>query len=394
MNTEKNKQNSRGNTPTALKGSLKKPKEIKSNDSPRNEGNVFTESGSMHTLMMDHLPDTTRSKTISLYTHSPSNEKIRWLDFQTSDLQVAETEVFRLHQEILAAHSTFFREQLQVSVEKEELVIAPRAGDVPVVVLREICVDAFVNAISLIYPPPGVSTRRVFTRMQAEGLLQTAHKLGMPGVIQVAMESLANDHNLAPISLFEYATRYNLFKWQLRSVRELVYRTRPLSDDEALVLGTVTTAQIARLREIWRAGIFARFEPVQTDGLVEPKPHRSGEDSDLVRWSALGKAEEGRLELGGCQRAMLEALKVVFSVDGPKSEVERYIIQEEHSVMRNLAEWLRLGRLGGGTELCRGCIASIDRAVRVYCLKDEMDVQIEREIGGSPEAVEQPFFDC
>ncbi|CAE6466699.1 unnamed protein product [Rhizoctonia solani] len=367
-------------------------------DGRRNEANVSTSTGNGSASIVGDLSGNTSPglKRASHHGHSTPTESIRWLDFQTSDLQVmvAETEVFRVHQEILAAHSTFFREQLQVSVEKDGLVSAPRTGDVPVVVLREICVDAFVNVISLIYPPPSVDTRRAFTRIQTEELLQTAYALGMPGVMQVAMETLAGDHNYTPILLFELAKRYGLVKWQLHCVRELVYRTRPLGDEEALAIGTVATARIARLREIWRAGIFARFEPVQSDSLAEPKPHRSGEDSDLVRWSAFGKSEEPRPELGRCQQVILEALKVVFNIDGPKSEFERYLIQEESSIMRNLTEWLRLGRIGGGMALCRGCMGSIDRAVRMYCRKDEMDARIEREIRGSPEAVEQPFFDC
>ncbi|CAE6502062.1 unnamed protein product [Rhizoctonia solani] len=361
-----------------------------------NEGKPPTNTGSGGASTTGDLLGDTRPRKSSMIGHASSADNVRWLDFQTSDLQVmvAETEVFRVHQEIMAAHSTFFREQLQISVEKDGLVAAPRAGDVPVVVLRDICVDAFVNVISLIYPPPRANTRRTFTRIQAEELLRTAYELGMPGVIQTAMEILATDHHFTPISLFELAGRCGLVKWQLRCVRELVYRTRPLSDEEALAIGTINTARIARLREIWRAKIFARFEPVQSDSLAEPKPHRSGEDSDLVRWSAFEKSEEPRPELGRCQQAILEALKVVFNIDGPKSDFERYIIQEDSSVMRNLAEWLRLGGMAGGMGLCRGCMGSIDRAVRVYCRKDEMDVRIERELGGTPEVVEQPFFDC
>ncbi|CAE7101523.1 unnamed protein product [Rhizoctonia solani] len=324
---------------------------------------------------------------ISLGGRSSSTEHIKWPDFQSGDLHVmvAETEVFRLHQEILAAHSTFFREQLQISVDKEEIVAAHRAGgDVPVVVLRDISVEAFINIISFIYPPPWKPYTR---RIQPKELLQTAYTLGMPAVMQTAMETLAEEPNSTPISLFKLARQYEFVEWQHRCVRELVYRTRPLSNDEATDIGTIATAQIARLREVWRAGIFVRFESVLVESLAEPRPHRSGEDSDLIKWSRFG-SEEPRPQLGRCQQAILEALKVVFNIERPKSEFERYILQPDASVMRNLAEWLRLGGLPGGIGLCRGCMESIDHAVQVYCRKDEMDVRIEREIGGGPDAFE------
>ncbi|CAE6487238.1 unnamed protein product, partial [Rhizoctonia solani] len=273
-------------------------------------------------------------------------QSARWPDFQTSDLEVmvAGTAVFRLHQEIMAAHSKFFQEQLQVTVDSEGLVIAPRSKDVPVVVLRDICVDAFTNVVSLIYPRPGVDYRRTFTALQAEELLQTAHALGMPWIVRTAMDILSRDHNTTPISLYMLSKRYSIADLQVQCFKELVYRTRPLSDEEALSLGATTTAQIARLREIWRAGIFARFEPVQSSSLAETKSHRSGNDSDLVQWSGFkATALSGaRPELGRCQQAMLEALKIVFNVDGPKTDFERYILEEESSIMRNLAEWLRL----------------------------------------------------
>jgi hypothetical protein len=66
--------------------------------------------------------------------------------------QVAGTHVFRVHQELLAAHSDFFTEQLQVSVDSHGLVVAPRSEDIQVVVLRDIAVDAFVDVLRLVYP--------------------------------------------------------------------------------------------------------------------------------------------------------------------------------------------------------------------------------------------------
>ncbi|KAH7332540.1 hypothetical protein B0J17DRAFT_722087 [Rhizoctonia solani] len=341
--------------------------------------------------------DTRPSKNGLKESPSPT-QSARWPDFQTSDLEVmvAGTAVFRLHQEIMAAHSKFFQEQLQVTVDSEGLVIAPRSKDVPVVVLRDICVDAFTNVVSLIYPRPGFDYHRTFTTLQAEELLQTAHALGMPWIVRNAIDILSRDPNTTPISLYLLAKRYVIADLQVQCFRELVYRARPLGDEEALALGAVTTAQIARLREIWRAGIFAKFEPVQSSSLAETKPHRSGDDSDLVQWSGfkVSALAGARPELGRCQQAILEALKVVFNVDGPKSEFERYILREESSIMRNLAEWLRLGKIVGGTSLCQGCMGSIDRAVRVYCRKEEMDLRIEREIGTASEVGEQPFFDC
>ncbi|CCO31253.1 hypothetical protein BN14_05291 [Rhizoctonia solani AG-1 IB] len=218
----------------------------------------------------------------------------------------------------------------------------------------------------------------------------------MPGIVRLAIDILVKDPKSTPNFLYQIAKRYGLADLQLKSFRDLVYRTRPLSDDEALTLGATTTAQIARLREYWRAGIFARFEPVQSDNQAGTKAHRSGDDSELVQWSGYKASEPTgtRPELGRCQQAILEALKVVFNVDGPKSDFEGYIIQQESSVMRNLAEWLRLGKLRGGTSLCQGCLSSIDRAVRIYCQKDEMDARIEREFGDTPDSGEQHFFDC
>ncbi|KAJ1302371.1 hypothetical protein OPQ81_001184 [Rhizoctonia solani] len=323
----------------------------------------------------------------------------RWPDFQTSDMEimVGGTTVFRLHQEIMAAHSKFFQEQLQITVDSQGLVVAPRSKDVPVVILRDICVDAFNNAVSLIYPRPGADPRGVaFTALQAEELLQTAHALGMPGIVRTAMDILSRDRNSTPVSLYQIAKKYGIPEFQIRCFRELVYRTRPLSDDEALALGTVPTAQIARFREIWRAGIFARFEPVQSNSAATAQSHRSGEDSELVQWSGYNRVASAgaRPDLGRCQQAILEALKGIFKVEGPKSDFEEYVVREELSVMYNLAEWLRLGKLGGGNSLCQGCMGSIDRAVRVYCRNEEMDIRIEREIGTISEAGEQPFFDC
>ncbi|CAE6349394.1 unnamed protein product [Rhizoctonia solani] len=368
---------------------------ISSDGTPKENGSVHSTNGRGASTKGE---ESTRPRESSSKEPPSPTRAIRWPDFQSSDLEVmvAETTVFRVHQEIMAAHSKFFQEQLQVTVDSEGLVIAPRSKDVPVVVLRDICVDAFANILSLVYPRPGAHPRQTFTALQAEELLQTAHALGMPGIIRFATDILVRDPKSTPILLYQIAKRYSLAHLQLQSFRELVYRTRPLGDDEASIIGAETTAQIARLREHWRAGIFTRFEPVQSDGQDATKPHRSGEESELVEWSGYKASEStgARPELGRCQQAILEALKVVFRVDGPKTEFEGYIIQQELSVMRNLAEWLRLGKLRGGTSLCQGCMGSIDRAVRVYCQKDEMDVRIEREVGGSPESGEQHFFDC
>ncbi|KAF8671775.1 hypothetical protein RHS04_08075 [Rhizoctonia solani] len=344
--------------------------------------------------------DNTRPRDSGSKEPPSPTRTVRWPDFQSSDLEVmvAGTTVFRLHQEIMAAHSKFFQEQLQLTIDSQGLVIAPRSKDVPVIVLRDICVDAFVNVLSLVYPPPGVDSRLKFTTLQAEELLQTAHALGMPGVIRSAIDILVQDPKYNPILLYQIAKRYMLLDLQLQSFRRLVYRTRPLSDDEGLALGAAPTAQIARLREYWRAGIFARFEPVRSEGIngAGAKPHRAGDESELVQWSGYKSSESAgaRPELGRCQQVILEALKAVFNVDGPKSDFDEHVIQAEASVMWNLTEWLRLGKLRGGMSLCQGCMASIDRAVRVYCQKAEMDVRIEREVGASPESGEQVFFDC
>jgi hypothetical protein len=52
----------------------------------------------------------------------------------------------------MAAHSKFFKEQLKVSVDSEGLVVAPRSEDIPVVILRDVCVDAFIDILEMIYP--------------------------------------------------------------------------------------------------------------------------------------------------------------------------------------------------------------------------------------------------
>ncbi|KAF8749638.1 hypothetical protein RHS01_09885 [Rhizoctonia solani] len=287
--------------------------------------------------------DNTRPRDSGSKEPPSPTRTVRWPDFQSSDLEVmvAGTTVFRLHQEIMAAHSKFFQEQLQLTIDSQGLVIAPRSKDVPVIVLRDICVDAFVNVLSLVYPPPGVDSRLKFTTLQAEELLQTAHALGMPGVIRSAIDILVQDPKYNPILLYQIAKRYMLLDLQLQSFRRLVYRTRPLSDDEGLALGAAPTAQIARAvgRYQWRGSQTAS----------------AGDESELVQWSGYKSSESAgaRPELGSVNR-----------------KVARRDV------------------------LCQGCMASIDRAVRVYCQKAEMDVRIEREVGASPESGEQVFFDC
>jgi hypothetical protein len=304
----------------------------------------------------------------------------------------------------LAAHSNFFTEQLQVSVDSHGLVVAPRSEDIQVVVLRDITVDAFVDVLRLIYPlwvelyaldfsttgrmlshsspaRPTTLKQPNFTPFQAKRLLQTAVSLGMPGIVNFAMDILSSIHDSASITTYRLAKEFSLPNWQLKAIKQLVYRTRPLSDDEAVILGVLVTAQVARLRELFRSRIFARFEPVvQVDsGEVESRIHQGGAESEAAAMLS-APAIGGGLNLGRCQQAILDALKLVFDMDGPKSMLAGYLIRSEASVMRNMEEWLRLGGMAGGASLCRGCLESVERVAKVYCRTEEMDLKIEKEI--------------
>ncbi|KAB5590581.1 BTB/POZ domain containing protein [Ceratobasidium theobromae] len=338
---------------------------------------------------VDNVDDINRSKQSSRRKSNaqqpepPSPTRTRhWLNFRTGDLQVivAETHVFRLHQEIMIVHSRFFREHLQM--DDDEAATAPSPEDIPVVSLRDISPDAFTDVLDLIYLRPGAEVRRPTSRQQVEQLLYTAHILGMPEITEFAMNSLASDFAYTPVSLYLLAGKLSLPSWQFKCIRELVYRTRPLSNEEAKALETLTTARVSRLREEFRARIFSRFEPVvDPEKYYQETHHQSGDDSDLVKWSSTAGRTTGiRSDLGKCQQAILEALKVVFNADGLRSDRERRLIREDVSVTMNLVEWLRLEKTGGVPVLCNGCKASVEKAARIYCRQDEMDERIEREL--------------
>ncbi|KAG9090372.1 hypothetical protein FS749_000606 [Ceratobasidium sp. UAMH 11750] len=236
---------------------------------------------------------------------------IQGMYWRTGDVQVlvGGTHEFRLHQEILAAHSTFFSNQLRASADSDDIMVVTRSEDMPVIVLREITHEALSDVLRLLYPQPNAIKQPDYTSYQAERLLQTA---------------------------------------------------------------------VARFRELFRARIFARFEPViqQADGSTEPQTHKGGPDSEAVmKYSA---TVTGGPDLGRCQQAILEALKLVFDVEGSGSHLAQYILKEEASITQNLETWLRLGGIGGGASLCKGCAESVGRVVQVYCRVEEMNARMER----------------
>ncbi|KAG9089610.1 hypothetical protein FRC06_001464 [Ceratobasidium sp. 370] len=300
--------------------------------------------------------------------------------WRTGDMQVlvGGTHEFRLHQELLAAHSTFFSDQLRASTDSDGVMVVTRSEDMPVVVLREITGEAFHDVLRLIYPRPDTIKQSEYTPYRAERLLQTSAALRMPGIINFAMDILSNSPAYSPIRIYQIAREYSLPDWQRKAITRLVYRSRPLADDEAETLGAVLTAQVARFREFFRAGIFARFEPVtqQGDGNAELRVHQGGPDSEAVMKFSTNVT--GGPNLGRCQQAILEALKLVFDVEGNRSHLAQYILKEEASITYNLETWLRLGAIGGGASLCKGCAESIGRLVQVYCRVEEMNARIEQ----------------
>ncbi|QRW23898.1 The BTB (BR-C, ttk and bab)/POZ (Pox virus and Zinc finger) domain [Rhizoctonia solani] len=283
--------------------------------------------------------DNTRSRDSGFKEPPSPTRTVRWPDFQSSDLEVmvAGTTVFRLHQEIMAAHSKFFQEQLQLTIDSQGLVIAPRSKDVPVIVLRDICVDAFVNVLSLVYPPLASeihhsSSRRITT----DGTCTR-----MPGVIRSAIDILIQDPNTTPF----YSTKsprgtcsdYN--SKLSEACTALVPERRRRTSARGSADGPNRSVERVLARRI-----FARFEPCgQRCQRPGAKPHRAGDESELVQWSGYKSSESAgaRPELGRCQQVILEALKAVFNVDGPKSDFDEHVIQAEASVMWNLTEWLR-----------------------------------------------------
>ncbi|KAG8721361.1 hypothetical protein FRC08_013724 [Ceratobasidium sp. 394] len=306
---------------------------------------------------------------------------IQGMYWRTGDVQVlvGGTHEFRLHQEILAAHSTFFSNQLRASADSDDIMVVTRSEDMPVIVLREITHEAFSDVLRLLYPQPNAIKQPDYTSYQAERLLQTAVALGMPGIIDFAMDKIfSNVPGCSPIRIYRIAEQYSLRGWQRKAITRLVYRSRALTDDEAEIFGATLTAQVARFRELFRARIFARFEPViqQADGSTEPQTHKGGPDSEAVmKYSA---TVTGGPDLGRCQQAILEALKLVFDVEGSGSHLAQYILKEEASITQNLETWLRLGGIGGGASLCKGCAESVGRVVQVYCRVEEMNARMER----------------
>ncbi|KAG8686177.1 hypothetical protein FRC09_014301 [Ceratobasidium sp. 395] len=325
-------------------------------------------------------PDT-RQNPGSLYhsLSSQTNYIQGGVYLQTGDVQVlvGGTHEFRVHQEILSRHSKFFSNQLRASTDSNGIIVAPRSEDIPVVVIRDITGEAFEDVLRLIYPP---IKQPKFTLAQAERLLQTASALGMPGVIDFAMEILSEAPGCSPIQRYQIARRHSLADWQLIAIRQMVYRTRPLTYEEADILGALLTVQVARFREFFRARIFARFEPIiQKEGEeVEPRGHRGGSDPEAVA-SLRATAASGGLNLGRCQQAIYAGLKIVFDVDGNVPELEQYVINKEDSVMDNLEACLRLGGIRGRPCLCGGCFKSVNRITWTYCRAEEMGKKIEEE---------------
>lgn len=203
--------------------------------------------------------------------------------------------------------------------------------------------------------------------------------LGIAGVCDFAMDILSTAPGATALTTYNLSHQFSLPHWKVKSIQELVYRIRPLTDHEAQVIGALATAQIARLRELFRSRIFARFEPVtkpERDG-VDTQPHQAGRDSEQL-WRTAGKNRG----LGRCQQAMLDALKLVFDVDGLQSEPMRQIFQGEASVTTSLKDYLRSGPVEGGVPLCKGCLDSVGKVVEIYCKKEEMDETIEQEVNG------------
>lgn len=318
------------------------------------------------------------------YTNKSTSSRTNYIQgmyWQTGDMQVlvGGTHEYRIHQEIMARHSTFFAEQLRASTDSDG-IIATRSEDIPVVVLREITGEAFEDVIRLLYPSPTALKQPLYTTCQAERLLSTASSLGMPGVMDFAMELLSISPSYSILQFLRLAEQFSLVHWKVHAIQTLVYRTRPVSNAEAEVLGAVLTAQVARLREFFRARIFARFEPVvpARDGDIV---HRSGAESEAIQ--ALDETvSTGGLNLGPCQQAIYEALKIVFDVDGRRPHFVQYTFNDMVSVMGNLEMCLRPGLIGGGARLCKGCLESVGRLVQVYCRVEEMDSRIASEIGG------------
>ncbi|QRV96778.1 The BTB (BR-C, ttk and bab)/POZ (Pox virus and Zinc finger) domain [Ceratobasidium sp. AG-Ba] len=332
--------------------------------------------------------------------HSTSSREryVSGMYWQTGDVQVlvGGTHEYRLHQEILVRHSEFFTEQLRASTDSDG-IIATRSEDIPVVVLRHIAGEAFDDVVRLLYPSRMLTIRGVgrhtsikqptYDTSQAERLLRTSSALGMQGVMDFAMEMLANSPSYSTLQLLQLSQQFSFTHWQAQCMKQLVYRTRPISNEEAEALGAVGTAQVARLREFFRARVFARFEPVDSDQNSEAL-HQSGSESEMIKaWS--GVVSSPGLKLGRCQRSILEALKLVFDVDGNKSHLAQYVLKDDASIMDNLEVWLRLGSIGGGANLCKGCAESVGRLVQVYCRVKEMDIRIEEEIGWDGEGTNE-----
>ncbi|KAG9102053.1 hypothetical protein FRC07_010262 [Ceratobasidium sp. 392] len=333
----------------------------------------------------------TRQNPGSLY-HSPSSQThyIQGLYWQTGDVQVlvGGTHEFRLHQEILSTHSKFFSDQLRASTDSDGIIVAPRSEDIPVIVIRDITGEAFDDILRLIYPPPSTIKQPRLTLAQVERLVQTASALGMPGVLDFAMDILSRAPGCSAIQRYRLAQRLALPGWQIDAVARMVYRTRPLTHEEADILGSLVTVQVARFREFFRARMFARFEPVvRREGeKAESQAHRGGSEPEAVA-SLDATVASGGLNLGRCQLAIYAGLKMVFDVDGNVPELEQYAMNEESFVMDNLEACLRLGGIGGRPCLCGGCLESIDRITRTYCRVDEMNAKIERELVLEPENV-------
>ncbi|KAL5632221.1 hypothetical protein ACGC1H_000276 [Rhizoctonia solani] len=171
--------------------------------------------------------------------------------------------LYRLHRDILEAHSGFFKDMFSTPSSD---ISEGSFDEYPLHLPQELCSGTIFDTLCrFIYPKkPGALPEISYNDFPTwEPVLEAAFTLDMTGIQEYILDRLADNstsipHPSGPLKMLDWAARTSHDGLMLEGLRTLAWRRLPILPSEIAVLGDTLAARAMYIRERARTGLLSQ----------------------------------------------------------------------------------------------------------------------------------------
>jgi len=203
--------------------------------------------------------------------------------------------LYRVHKHFFDTEAGFFKDMFALPQPDNEEETSPKEGttdDVPITIPDVTCKE-FEALLDFFYYRES-SKEETRSLDQWVSLLSISTRFQLDRIRRRAISEIEGHHpQPTPVDKVVLAVKHSVDPWLIPAYCDICERAEPLTDQEAEKLGAVTTARLARARELLRKS--GRPPPVPMDSADSKKASRKNTESIVTQVLAPSKIVQGLL---------------------------------------------------------------------------------------------------